>query len=384
MIKRILALVFSVLLGVMLLAGCGQDQAQQTQTADKTAETAENQAEETQGEDYMVTDLLERDVTIPADAQTFVAIGPGCLRLYCYVADTSKLVGIEQIEQTSISSRPYVCANEQLLELEVIGAGGPANAPDAEKLLVADPDVIFTLYTSDAATVNELEEKTGIPVVALSYGANEMFDPAIDQSLELIGQITGNEERAAEVIGYFEELRADLELRVQDVAEDNRPLAYMGGMGMRGAHGIESTTGNFSIFNAINARNAVDEAGISEYIMLDKEKLLEIDPEYIFIDGTGLSLVYEDYAENAEFYNGLQAFKNNNVYMHMPYNYYYTNLGVAIADSYYIGSILYPEEFDDVDPGAKLDEIITTLLGAGVYEKMAETYYGGYQNLTFE
>jgi iron complex transport system substrate-binding protein len=158
----------------------------------------------------------------------------------------------------------------------------------------------------------------------------------------------------------------------------------MGGMGMRGAHGIESTTGNFSIFNAINARNAVDEAGISEYIMLDKEKLLEIDPEYIFIDGTGLSLVYEDYAENAEFYNGLQAFKNNNVYMHMPYNYYYTNLGVAIADSYYIGSILYPEEFDDIDPGAKLDEIITTLLGAEVYEKMAETYYGGYQNLTFE
>ena len=366
--KRTIALMTALLLFAALFAGCAQ-------------QAEENEPTE---QDYVVTDLLGREVTIPADAQTFAAIGPGCLRLYCYVADTSKLVGVEELELTDPSSRPYVIANEELTSLEIIGAGGPANAPDAEKLLVADPDVIFSLYNSDTSTVDELQEKTDIPVVALSYGDSEMFDPLVDKSIELIGKVTGNETRASEVIDYFAQVKEDLASRVKDIDDAEKPLAYMGGMGMRGVHGIESTTGNFSIFDAISARNAVSEAGISDYVMLDKEKLLEMDPDYIFLDGGGLHLVVEDYAANTEFYNGLKAFKDGNVYMHMPYNYYYTNIGVAIADSYYIGSILYPDAFSDVDPAAKFDEIITELLGSSAYAKMSETYYGGYQNVKFE
>ena len=367
--KRTLCLIIVIVLLLSVMSGCGQS----------TSDGKENDASS-----YVITDLLGREVTIPADAETFVAIGPGCLRLYCYVADTTKLVGIEELELSGISNRPYMAANSELISLDIIGAGGPANAPDAEKLLVAEPDVIFSLYNSDVATVDELQQKTDIPVVALSYGESEMFDPIIDKSLELIGKVTGNEKRAAEVISYFAELKDDLASRVKDIGDEDRPLAYMGCMGMRGTHGIESTTGNFSIFNAIGVRNAVDEAGISDYVMLDKEKLLEMDPDYIFLDGAGLSLVYEDYAENAEFYNGLKAFKDGNVYMHMPYNYYYTNIGVAIADSYYIGSILYPDEFAGIDPTAKFDEIITELLGVATYDQMAETFNGGYQKLKFE
>lgn len=70
--------------------------------------------------------------------------------------------------------------------------------------------------------------------------------------------------------------------------------------------------------------------------------------------------------------------------MHMPYNFYYTNIGVAITDSYYIGSFFYLDAFADIDPGAKFDEIITELLGGSAYEQLAETYYGGYQKLVFE
>ena len=367
--KRTLCLIIVIVLLLSVISGCGQGVSGE---------------EKNDASDYVITDLLGREVTIPGDAETFVAIGPGCLRLYCYVADVSKLVGIEELELSGISNRPYMAANDELISLDIIGAGGPANAPDAEKLLVAGPDVIFSLYNADVATVDELQQKTDIPVVALSYGETEMFDQVINQSLELIGKVTGNEERADEVIEYFAQLKDDLATRVKGIQPADKPLAYMGCMGMRGTHGIESTTGNFSIFSAIGVRNAVDEAGISDYVMLDKEKLLEMDPDYIFLDGAGLSLVYEDYAENAEFYNGLQAFKNGNVYMHMPYNYYYTNIGVAIADSYYIGSILYPDEFSDIDPAAKFDEIVTKLLGEATYSKMAQTFNGGYQNLKFE
>lgn len=333
--------------------------------------------------DLVVTDLLGRKVSIRAGAQSFAAIGPGCLRLYTYVADVSKLTGIEQMEVNDISGRPYMLANKKLQKLPVIGPGGPNNAPDAEKLLASDPDVIFTMYNSEVSDVDELQEKTGIPVVALSYGVSEMFDPAVDESLTLIGKVTGHEERAAKVVAYLASLKNELASRTASISRDEKPLAYVGGLGMRGVHGIESTNGNFSLFNAVGVRNAVAEAGINKAIMLDKEKLLEMNPDVVFIDGSGLHLVTEDYSKNKAFYDQLDAFKNGKVYMLLPYNYYYTNIDIAVADAYFIGTVLYPKQFADVSAKAKFDEIMNTLLGKSLYSEISKMYYGGYQQLKF-
>ena len=79
------------------------------------------------------------------------------------------------------------------------------------------------------------------PVVALSYGEASLFSEEVDQSLELIGQITGNEARAEELIQYFANAKADLEARSAD-AEDP-PTVYLGCQSHQGSHGIESTTG---------------------------------------------------------------------------------------------------------------------------------------------
>ena len=368
--KRILLLAISIILVLATLSACSNN----------SKSTEEDDSKEAKN----VTDLLGREVEIPAGVEKFVAIGPGALRLYCYVADISKLVGIEELETKDQIGRPYIYANQDLASLPIIGSGGPGNAPDPERILESEPDVIFTMYNAEVSDVDDLQNKTGIPVVAMSYGVNEVFTPEVNQSLELIGEVTGNEDRAREVVDYFAELQNDLEERVSDISEDKKPPVYMGGQGMRGAHGIESTSGNFSLFEILKARNVVAEAGIHEYIMLDKEKLLEIDPEIIFIDGGGLALVNEDYAVNKEYYQGLQAFKNNKVYMNMPYNAYYTNLGIAIADAYYMGTIMYPEEFSDINIEEKYDEIKTKLLGSSDYIAMADAYFGGYQNLKFE
>lgn len=361
-VRKALAAAAVIMLLCTALAGCG--------------------ATEVKG-DITVTDTLGREVLIADGAEKFVCIGPGCLRLYCYVGDTTQLVGVEDMEK-KIVGRPYIMAYPELADLDIIGAGGPNNAPDGEKLLVAEPDVIFTMYNSDAASVDELQNKTGIPVIALSYGTTEVFDPLVDRSLELIGEVTGHQDRAAEIIAYFAELKADLENRVKDIPGADKPTVYLGAQSMRGMHGIESTSGNFSLFNAIKARNVVDEAGISQYIMLDKEKLLEMDPEVIFIDAGGLSLVQEDYQTNTSFYTGLQAVKNGKVFLELPYNYYYTNIEIAIANAFYMGSVLYPEKFADIDPKVKFNEITQKLLAKDLYEQVAQDYYGGYQQVVFK
>lgn len=391
--KRLFALIMAVCL-MLSLCACGtsknndvvddsssvnsNQQEQVTPDADAGNEDEDNSATT----DYEITDMLGRTVTIPADTTSYACIGPGALRLYCYVADDAELAGVEDVEQTwGDDGRPYNMSIPNVNELPVIGPGGPGNAPDAEMLFVAAPDVIFTCYNTDIASVEELQDKTGIPVVAISYGEGRLFDQTLYDSLSLIGKITDHEERAQEVINYFEVLKADLETRVVDV----EPIrVYLGGQSSRGSHGIESTTGDYEIFNVLTATNVVNEKDIYEYIMLDKEALLELDPEVIILDAGGLSLVQEDYVANPEYYDSLSAFKNGKVYLQMPFNYYTTNMEIALADAYYIGSVLYPEAFADVDPVAKFDEISNFFLGIDSYDRISSVYYGGFQQVTLD
>ncbi|HRW77363.1 MAG TPA: iron ABC transporter substrate-binding protein, partial [Candidatus Sabulitectum sp.] len=59
-----------------------------------------------------------------------------------------------------------------------------------------------------------------------------------------------------------------------------------------------------------------------------------------------------------------------------PYNWYTWNCGSILADAYYIGKVLYPERFDDVNPAAKADEIYRFLVGAGVFPQLKESFGG--------
>lgn len=368
--KLVIKMVAFLLSFAVLLGGCNTG----------TGNSAGNTAQE-----ITITDLVGRTVTVPANAQKFVAIGPGCLRLYCYVGDVGKIVGIELMEVTNgLTGRPYARANPDLLKLPVIGPGGPNNAPDAEKILVVEPDVIFTLYNSDAAAIDELQNKTHIPVVTLSYGDTAVFDPALDKSIKLIGKIIGNEKRATELTGFFADCKHDLVNRTKDIPADKRPTVYLGAQSFRGTHGIESTSGNYAIFTAVNVRNVVDEAGINTYVMLDKEKLLDMNPQIIFIDAAGLPNVQADYKANPQFYQGLSAFKTGNLYMQLPYNWYATNVDIALCDAYYIGSVVYPDKFKDINVVSKSNEIFKELLGKELYSGVAEEYYGGFQQLSFK
>ena len=162
---------------------------------------------------------------------------------------------------------------------------------------------------------------------------------------------------------------------------EDKPSVYLGCQSNRGSHGIESTVGNYILFDIMGIRNAAGEAGIPEYAMIDKEQIIEMDPDIIIIDAGGYDLLVEDYNANPEFYNSLRAFKEGKVYMQMPYNYYSTNLEIAMADAYYIGSVVYPELFADTDIQTKFAEISEFMLGMNCYDSIVNEYYGGYQTV---
>lgn len=304
------------------------------------------------------------------------------MRLYCYVGSTDKLVGVSDREKKDSRRRPYALANPSLTEIPSAGKGGNYDVGDLEKVLELKPDVIFATE-DDEATVDKMQEKLGIPIIALSYGKGVIFDEELYDSIKIIGKVIGEDKRAEEVINYMEKCKKDLNDRTKDIPDDKKLSAYAGGLAWSGPHGIESTRENYPLFDAVNAKNVVEGIGKDGSVMIDKEKLLEWDPDKIFLDLASLFLIQEDYKKDPDYYKTLSAFKNNEVYSQLPYVWCNVNVDTAMADAYYIGKVLYPEEFKDIDPEKKADEIYEFLVGKGVYEEMASEN-GGFRKITLE
>lgn len=325
-----------------------------------------------------VTDMAGRQVTVPFDPDRIVCLGPGTLRLIVYLQAQSKVVGVEDMEKMNPGGRPYWLAHPELSTLPRCGPGGPAGInkkPDLEAVLSVNPQVIFVTYM-DAALADEVQRTVGIPLVVLSYGAFATFDEAVYDAIRIAGQILNREKRADDVVAHIESLRADMRRRTQDIPKRARPTVYVGGLGYRGAHGIESTEQRYIPFDWIGAENVAErvKATMGSHVAMDKETILSLNPDFIFIDGGGLMLVTEDYRKKPEYYRALKAFSTRRIFILQPFNWYTTNIGTALADAYAIGKILYGKQFEDVDPSLKADEIYTFLVGKPVYGRMEKDY----------
>ncbi|MFA6667041.1 MAG: ABC transporter substrate-binding protein [Bacilli bacterium] len=367
MIKMSCAL---VLLG-LIITGCNN-----TNTEDKKDEIT------------TVTDLLGREVSLNLDSiKKVVCIGGGALRLYSYIGDMSLLSGVEKVEQGYlISIRPYQMLNEELFKsLPLCGNGGPSGKADAEAILNCDPDLIISLYTQDKAAMDDLSTKTNTPVVTLSYGSNEAFDQNVITSLELLGKIFHKEDRATELTTYINTMKTDLDDRTKDIKDEDKPSIYLGCQSNYGLKGFESSSANYSLFNASNIKNVLDVNGYKGYQKeVDIEKLVVMDPDKIILDAGGLELFKAEYADStkATVYNSLSAIKNGEVYLQMPYNAYYTNLETAYCDAYYDSIVSFPEQFKDINIENKANEITKMFLGTEFYSRIADEMYGGYQKLS--
>ncbi|WP_297416657.1 iron ABC transporter substrate-binding protein [Thermococcus sp.] len=360
---------------VVAVSGCiGSSASSGTSTATSSHGNASQQY-------VQITDALGRTVKVPANVSRVVAVGPGALRILVYLNATKDVVGIEEFEKRFPYGRPYILAHPELLKLPIIGPGGPGKLPNFEALIKVHPQVIFMVFVS-RSEANEVQSKTGIPVVVLSYGTLSNFtDREFFNSLLLAGRILGKEKRAENVIRFIESQQSYLENLTNGL---EGPTVYVGGIGYKGAHGITSTYTDYAPFTVLHLNNIASKIGSKNgWAQVDKEFLLRENPDYLFIDEGGLKIILSDYNNNPSFYNSLKAVKKGHVYGVLPYNFYNTNMGIAIADAYYIGKVIYPGRFRNINPVKKANEILKFLDGKPVYGQLANEFGGfGEVNLT--
>ena len=317
----------------------------------------------------VVKDMLGREVSVPEQVNRVVSLRAGALRMLVYMDAVDKVVGVEEIEKRGHT--PYTIAHPELTLLPSIG---PTMGGDAELILKSQPDVIFISYTT-IGDADDLQQKTGIPVIAIECPEFGTEKDTLFSSLKLIGQILDKKDRADSLIMYINNSLADLDKRTSAIPDTAKPTVYIGGIPYSGAHGINSTQPYYPPFLFVNADNVaanIDKRLISHVkgTYIDVEQLLLWDPEIIFVDVSGLDLVKNDLRKGSALYNQLSAIKKNNAYTLLPYNNYAINYELVLANAWYTGKVLYPDQFQDINIDDKANEITKAFLGKAIYEEL--------------
>jgi iron complex transport system substrate-binding protein len=255
---------------------------------------------------------------------------------------------------------------------------GPQFTGDAELIAAQNPDVVFYV-DGTVQDLDGLQSKIGKPVVGITYGglSTDSERQTFYDGLSLMGKILNKEDRAQKVIDYVQGIIDDCNNRTKNIPDASKPTVYVGGLSSRGNHGFTSTTAYYAPFMMTNSKNVVtaDMAKNSTQVVnIDSEALPGLNPDVIFVDYNGLSLSAQDVANHPEVYDSLNAIKNNQTYGLMGYNWYALNFEVALTDAYYVGKVLYPNQFADIDAVQKANEIYAFLDGAPLYDQMTELY----------
>lgn len=329
-------------------------------------------------ETVTVTDMAGREVTAPLNPERVIGLGPGALRLLVYLQAQEQVCGVEAMENANPHGRPYWMAYPELARLPRCGPGGPPSInkkPDLEAVLGVRPQVMFVTYM-DKPLADDVEKTIGIPVVVLSYGVFATFDKTVYQAFRIAGKILDRDKRAESIIQFIETNEKDLDRRTRDIPEGDKPGVYVGGVGFRAAHGVESTEQRYRPFDWVHARNLADQLprASGSHVFAGREQILALNPEVLFLDGAGLAILEPDIRKHGAFYRSLRAFQTGRVFVLYPFNAYTTNIGTALADAYAVGKILYPDRFADIDVAAKAGDIYRFMLGRDVYPEMKKVY----------
>jgi len=330
-----------------------------------------------------IKDSLGRTVEIPADVERIVPLG-NTPRMLVYLGLADKVVGISGFDEEFLSPlQAYAYANKDLWgKLPVVGTDA-AGATDyyPEEIISVHPDVILCSYTGELA--DEIQSKTGTPVVAVPMGT--LFGKDYEQALRILGDVCGVKDRAEDVITYINDCLYDLNALTEDIPDADKPTVLGAAATFKGMHGIEGVYANYSVFKTINANDVTK--GISDVasgVLVDKEQILKWNPEIIFFDYSGVSLVKTDYAENSDFYAQLTAVENGKLYQYPNSTYYYSNVEIPIVNSYYVATIVYAEQLKNIVFKEKASEIFEFFLGDGDYLTKLEDAGAGYCKITLD
>lgn len=255
--------------------------------------------------------------------------------------------------------------------MEHVGQISDHNAPfDLEMILAMQPDVLIANSAMAAHRYAlEIEDQltqAGIKIVLIDVPGKSLKNSAQD-TMTILGQLFQKEERAAEVNEFIDQ---QYELIASKISKEAliAPTVYYEKSGYADIFGSTATSksGWGLVVDIAGGKNIADDllldtAASGGGNTLDPEYVLNADPDFIVVSGINdgwLDSVSEKRdckfdIINRNGWSNLKAVKNNDLY---EFAHSTSRSIYAFYPSLKLAAILYPEEFEGINPEAVLDE----------------------------
>lgn len=283
-----------------MLAACGDEEVKDQETA--TPEVADKEEAsypktfiDGRGEEVVIEEKPDRIVSATLAVDEFLV----------NLTDVENIVGV-----TAISQDPGISNVADL----TASIDTKFEKFTAEQVIALEPDLVIVPSYVDPAILSQIED-AGLTTYQVVDDAS--FEGIVD-SVRVLGELLDEEENAEKLIADFNARYAALEEATAKDEDEDRVLYY--------TEYLSSVTNNTSIGEMIELAggiNVIEEAGITgdeypDYPNVSKEKLVELNPEFIFTTAwgaTGEEPAFVTEWKNDPALANIDAIKNGKVFV---------------------------------------------------------------------
>ena len=313
--------------------------------------------------DRVITDQLDRQVTIPDHINRAVVLQHQTLNIAVQLDATKQIVGVlsnwkKQLGKNYVRLAP---------ELEKMAMPGDLNSVNIESLLALKPDVVFVTNYAPPEMIKQISD-VNIPVVAISLRTGEAgekgklnptlsdedkaYNDGLKQGIELIAEVFEKKQQGDELVKAAFANRKLLAARLSDIPADKRVRTYMANPDLN-TYGSGKYTGlMLEHAGAYNVAAATIKGFKQVSLILVQDRYPDVVPQIL----------------NDQGWANIQAVKDKKVLL-MPE--YAKAWGYPMPEALALGEVwlakaLYPQRFQDID----LDKMVNDY-----YQKFYRTSY---------
>ncbi|SNU06151.1 iron complex transport system substrate-binding protein [Lachnospiraceae bacterium] len=312
--KKFLTLTLCAAAGLSLLCGCGQKETSTPETTEVTtvAEQSDENSEATNTTEEETTEAAEvregtaatdragNEIFIPDKVDKIISMAPSTTRFLIDLGLGDKIIAIDT------NSYAYAASlTDAVQQFDMM-------APDNEALVALNPDIIFTSGMSNIGGEDVYKPARDAGICVADIPSSNSIDDII-ADLKFIGEAVHEEDKAGQLIDYFNGSLEDIILKGREVTEKKKilfelsiptadyPSIYTFGKG----------TYLDEMINDIGAENVTgDQEG---WISISEEEAIAMNPDVIITN-----VNYVDDAVNAiktaEGWENVTAIQNGAVY----------------------------------------------------------------------
>ncbi len=360
--QKLIALLVGISMTMSLLAGCGSSTETEVTTevvteevvteevTEEITEATEEVTEETT--EVTITDITGATVTLDEPATKLVGTHNPTMNIAVIIGGGGQYVA--GFGNKAMASGLYAYVYPELDDVTQIGTGSEINY---EECLAVEADL--AILPERFSSLVESFEEVGI-TAAVVLPSDESYDTIV-QSLELVGALVGEDERAAEIITYFNASIAKVEALVADV--DETPTALFLGSSTSASVANGTMLQSMMMETAGIENLAKDVEGEGGFIEVSVEEIIGWNPEIIYIPSYASYTV--DDILNDPAWSEIDAVKEGKVYVFPsetlePWDY--PTPSVALGLSWLVYT-LYPDVYSLDDVVADANEYYDFIYG---------------------